>query len=260
MDSFCTDGVQNAYTRFNFLLYGRDIVLPYDKILKPQVVKYDVSENYASEMLGRLRDACDSVCRNLARSETRVKYYNRRTREKIFEVGDLVYLRDDTTKAGLTKKLGGYWIGPYRILEQKGPVTYKIRQLGSRKDSVVHVNRLKPFRGTVADPHTIVNEQTADELIHTCDGRGYTSQDDEDSDTGNPTDVADPFAWELQAATAAAAQAHELGRPGAEAVPQERQQRAAPAPDPEDRPLPRKSTIELSCHLVIQKKVKESFI
>lgn len=73
--------------------------------------------------------------------------------------------------------------------------------------------------------------------------RGDTHLNDEDSDTGDPIDVAVPLAWELQAAAAAtaAAQAHEFGR-AAGPVPQEKQPIAAPAPDPEDTPLPRRST------------------
>jgi hypothetical protein len=47
----------------------------------------------------------------------------------------------------VTRKLQPKWRGPYRIIEQKGPVTFKIREISGRKEEMVHANRLKICKG-----------------------------------------------------------------------------------------------------------------
>jgi hypothetical protein len=47
----------------------------------------------------------------------------------VFEVGDYVYLKVTPIKKkrfGIRRKLTARFVGPYKILERKGPVTYKL--------------------------------------------------------------------------------------------------------------------------------------
>jgi hypothetical protein len=56
-------------------------------------------------------------------------YADRRRRPLEFQVGDYVYLKVTTMKKkwfGIKKKLTARFIGPYRIIEKKGPVAYKV--------------------------------------------------------------------------------------------------------------------------------------
>lgn len=46
------------------------------------------------------------------------------------------------TKAGISKKLGKPWTGPYRV-SKIVVVTYEILKVGTRQDQKVHVNRGK---------------------------------------------------------------------------------------------------------------------
>lgn len=133
-----------GYSPF-FLLYGRDPVLPFDDILRPVAIKYDIDHNYVSELMNRLNNAYVTVRQNLSEcKEKQAIQYNKTSKNREFSLGDLVYLHDPTTQVGLSKKLGKPWTGPYRVIEVKGPVTYKIRLLNGRKELVVHANRLKP--------------------------------------------------------------------------------------------------------------------
>lgn len=147
-----------GYTPF-FLLHGRDIVLPFDDILKAKTIKYDVSTNYASELMARLNQVFVYVRENMQKSKDKVNhYFNKKSKEKLFELGDLVYLHDLSSKLKISKKIAKPWIGPYRIIEIKGPVNYRIKELGSRKELIVHVNRLKLYKS-----HNSIDDGTSSE-------------------------------------------------------------------------------------------------
>ncbi|XP_044745066.1 uncharacterized protein LOC123306929 [Coccinella septempunctata] len=82
---------------------------------------------------------------------TRVNKFNERTSDPQFEVGDTVYVRDKSSKRGLSQKLVKSWIGPYRITEKIGPVTCKVRKCKGRDEQTVHVNRLKPYINRISE-------------------------------------------------------------------------------------------------------------
>jgi hypothetical protein len=75
-------------------------------------------------------------------------YTDKKRRPLDFQVGDYVYLKVTPMKKklfGIKKKLAARFVGPYRILEQKGPVAYKL-QLPEAMSSifpVFHVSQLK---------------------------------------------------------------------------------------------------------------------
>jgi hypothetical protein len=75
-------------------------------------------------------------------------YADRRRRPLVFEVGDYVYLKVTPTKKkwfGVRRKLTARFVGPYKILERKGPVAYKL-ELPETMGAiflVFHVSHLK---------------------------------------------------------------------------------------------------------------------
>jgi hypothetical protein len=75
-------------------------------------------------------------------------YADKRRRPLEFQVGDYVYLKVTPMKKkqfGIIKKLVARFVGPYKILEKKGPVAYKL-QLPEAMSSifpVFHVSQLK---------------------------------------------------------------------------------------------------------------------
>ncbi|KAJ8962461.1 hypothetical protein NQ314_005723 [Rhamnusium bicolor] len=76
---------------------------------------------------------------------TRITRFNKKTERRTFGQGDLVYMKDVSAEQELSRKLVKPWKGPYRVIDVVGPVTYKIRKVGSREEQVVHINRLKKF-------------------------------------------------------------------------------------------------------------------
>ena len=84
---------------------------------------------------------------NLQRAQQKMKdYYDQKTKEPVFEVGQRVWVYTPRTRKGLSKKLMHNWLGPYRIVEKLSPVHFKLRTIAKKKVPFsCHANRIKPF-------------------------------------------------------------------------------------------------------------------
>jgi len=74
------------------------------------------------------------------------KLYDRKAKERNFNVGDLVYLYNPAIKSGLTQKFHWSWAGPYQITRKTSELNYEILSQNNKRQ-VVHVNRLKKAYG-----------------------------------------------------------------------------------------------------------------
>uniref|UniRef100_A0A8C5LXY9 Gypsy retrotransposon integrase-like protein 1 n=1 Tax=Leptobrachium leishanense TaxID=445787 RepID=A0A8C5LXY9_9ANUR len=75
--------------------------------------------------------------------ETQSHIYNQKATARQFSQGDRVMILVPTAES----KLLAHWQGPYEVLEQTGPVNYRIRQPDRRKkEQIYHVNLLKPWQ------------------------------------------------------------------------------------------------------------------
>ncbi len=74
-------------------------------------------------------------------------HYNRAAQPREFQPGDHVLVLVPTAACKFLAK----WQGPYTVTEQVGPVTYRVRQPGRRKENqLYHINLLKRWVGTRA--------------------------------------------------------------------------------------------------------------
>jgi hypothetical protein len=92
----------------------------------------------------------------------------------VFEVGDYVYLKVTPMKKkwfGVRRKLAARFVGPYKVLERKGPVAYKLElpeTMGAiflvfyvshlKKCLCVPKERIEP-RGIKLKPNLVYREQ-----------------------------------------------------------------------------------------------------
>lgn len=126
-----------------YLLFGRDIELPYDEILQPIRTRYDTDTNYVSEFLQRMKIAHQKAREHSEIATERMhKNFNKKAAPVNIKTGDRVYLWEPASKQGLSSKLMKKWSGPYRVLEIEN-VTAKIKEIFGKKEQKVHVNRLK---------------------------------------------------------------------------------------------------------------------
>ena len=105
-----------------FLLYNRDPIIPIDSILQ-------VKERYSGQELYKLalekqHESFMLVHKHLREAKKRsAKRFNEDVDDEPFQVGDPVYVKKHDRKS----KLDGHYRGFYRIVEQKSPFTFVVR-------------------------------------------------------------------------------------------------------------------------------------
>lgn len=122
------------------LMFGVQPNLP-SSILKSPEFKYTY-DDYLDNLTLKLRKSHEIAKNNIIDSkEVNKKYYDKKVNNVYFSVGQLVYLLNEKTKKGQSKKLTPQYTGPYKILEINLPVNCTI--LIGKKPTKVHMNRLK---------------------------------------------------------------------------------------------------------------------
>ena len=134
------------------LVYGRTVRGPM-AVLKQLWTDEQASEEvrttyqYVVDLRNKLEEVCKLAQENLCDARGRqAKYYNKKAKERHFEVGDKVLLLLPLEH----NKLQVSWRGPFEVTEKKGGQNYRIR-VGD-KDKLYHVNLLKRYR--VREPPT----------------------------------------------------------------------------------------------------------
>ena len=117
-----------------------------------QLASCNVQSQPAFDLLERIANYRSVARDNIARLQAKQKYYADRKRTDVkYQVDDLVLLRSDAVhafnKSNLPKKWRPKFLGPLRILEVMGPVTYKLELPPSmqRTHDVIHVSKLKKY-------------------------------------------------------------------------------------------------------------------
>jgi hypothetical protein len=129
-----------------YLLHGREMILPTTQSitakLSPEVTGADQVAKLEN-LKSRLKTAYKLVRQNIHKSyQSNKRYYDGTAKERIFSVGDVVYLFCPATKPGHCRKLQKKWAGPFRIVAKVSKLNYRIVN-PQGKEFTVHVNRLK---------------------------------------------------------------------------------------------------------------------
>ena len=107
-------------------LYGRKCRTPLN-LVEPGEWRY-----YCADFVNEAEQEVRTIQQHLEAAEARQKSYADKGRKSIeFVVGDHVYLKMSPMKGvqrfGVKWKLAPHYVGPYRILERKGNMAYKVQ-------------------------------------------------------------------------------------------------------------------------------------
>ena len=136
--------VPNRQTGFtpNMLMLGREVRHPADLLFGVETAEVTSMPEFVTKMQERFRRIHDLVREKLKTSQVRQKkVYDQHLRQATYQVGDVVYRRNDVSKKGQSKKLVAAWKGPFLIQEVLTPVLFRVQ--GRKKASVLHHDLLK---------------------------------------------------------------------------------------------------------------------
>ena len=139
---FSYNSTPHTTTRYSpyELVFGRRAEIP-SSISKDPEFHYTY-DDYLANLKLKLQMSNKIARENILNSKEKSKEtYDRKILQPNFRVGDQVYLLNESTRPGRSKKLTNNYTGPYEIVGQDSPVNFTIRI--KRKCVLVHANRLK---------------------------------------------------------------------------------------------------------------------
>jgi len=156
----CLPGVMAAYratphssTGFspNLLFTGRETIAPIDLVLGDNLQIDPAVRNvneFVDNLLCRLQDTYVLVrSHTLQSAQFRTARYNLRARPVSFVPGQLVWYYCPRRITGVKMKWARFYDGPYKILDQVGPVLYRVQRTARSLPKLVYVDKLKPYSG-----------------------------------------------------------------------------------------------------------------
>ncbi|VDI82433.1 Hypothetical predicted protein [Mytilus galloprovincialis] len=135
----------------NFLTFGREVTLPLQAIIPMPSPAQDYAtckEDFVIDLQNRLQTVHELARKNLKNKvQYQKKYYDVKSKKRMFKVGQLVWLNDPTRKIGVCSKLSAKWKGPYIITKCMDDTTYIVKKTAKQMAKAYHVNRLMSYEG-----------------------------------------------------------------------------------------------------------------
>jgi len=140
------------------LVYGREPNIP-TSLLHPKDTWADEDELFGMRLRVKMEaEQLVAAHREAERRKTDAQGVRQAHLDQVrFRVGDIVLLYHPQVPKGVSSKLFTHWKGPYQIMEQMGPLNYKIR--GRGKVQIVNVRRLIKY-----DPFLLEDESVEEAL------------------------------------------------------------------------------------------------
>ena len=170
-----------GFTPFH-ILFGRSPKLPVDTILQGPAEDEPGSYPHYITDLKKVHHTFRQVRESSTQAHVKQKMqYDKKTHEFHLRIGELVYLHTPAVKQGLSRKLCSPWTGPYTIVDRISRYNVRIQLVGGRKNLVVHINRLKPYKGVPYEAAGVQSQSPpTDTMTVTEKTSGYVSLDEED--------------------------------------------------------------------------------
>ncbi|CAC5404213.1 unnamed protein product [Mytilus coruscus] len=122
----------------------REVLHPINLLTGTCFVNFEAKEtaHHVIDLKNTLQEAHKLAREKLQAAQLRQKrIYDIKLFHKTYEVGDMVFKLDSTSKVGQSKKLRAPWQGPYVVIRVLSPVLYEIT--GRKKEMIIHHDRIK---------------------------------------------------------------------------------------------------------------------
>jgi len=148
----------------HYLLFGQDPIEPDD--ISSRNARKRCIDGDCDDYFKLWRDSIEIAKRNFKKAQkSQKKWYDKGTKDIIFQIGDTVLLRD----MRLRSKFKPRWEGPYIVTRKISSLNYAVSKITdstntSSTELIVHVNRMKllPVRDT---EHTSNASLTSEEMV-----------------------------------------------------------------------------------------------
>ena len=133
----------------NLLMLGREVRHPLEMIIGDSTQEGNLinSGKYAAELKERLQKAHSIAQKHLQASARRQKdNYNHKLQQNQYREGQLVWMKNEERREGISPKLQPSFVGPFLITKKYNALDYEIHLNGKQK-KVVHHDKLQPYHG-----------------------------------------------------------------------------------------------------------------
>ena len=167
-----------------FLTFLHSPRLPYFDLDKPRLL---YGEDYASLAFNRMKKAYRQVKENLESArDAREVYFNRKTKDRVFAVGDKILVKFPKVPRGVNPKFYKKWKGIYEVIKVVGRLNLLVQQSPHNKPILIHVDRARHL--TLAEKESAFDSRV---IIRDYKEPQYTDESDcEEKD--KESDSADP--------------------------------------------------------------------
>ena len=159
---FAYNNEYHSYTKENpyFAIHGRNARTAIDAITCSKIQQSTSVHEYVNIIMDRIRAVHDriKVIYNNTNKERHDSIQQHKEKIQQFNIGELVYLFNPTTKEGMSGKLVKRWDGPYTITRKISKVNYEI--IKENRVQTVHANRLKQVLGNEREDNIDIYEQS----------------------------------------------------------------------------------------------------
>ena len=162
-----------GYTPY-FLLFGKEVTLPIDlQFPPPKEACWTSYHEYVAETRHLFQTAYEDARQYLKGQQKRQHaLYNSKVHGPTYKKGQLILLHCPATPPGLSPKLHSFWRGPYQIEQVISELTYKVRELETNKELIVHYDRMKPChappQGVSVKPPQSTNNSSPTKEVPAC--------------------------------------------------------------------------------------------
>ena len=152
----------------HFLVFGTETSLPLDLMFSPPNSDDPTTvHDFVQNRNDAFRKAYELVRKSsTAQQRRRNALYNKRVHGPTYQEHEMVLWHYPVVKAGRSPKLASPWRGPYQIIKCLSDVNYLIEEVSTKKQQIVHYDRLKRYHGTSAALTNVPERNVTTSEIH----------------------------------------------------------------------------------------------